>query len=656
MQNTQLQLFDSSQTHTVTKQTSQLMSETFGFEFESGWPDRFGEKLFLWASSNLNRPVNTLSLFSGGGGLDIGFHDAGFKILEMVEVDSRFAKTLDANSGYGKYLGESKANCIDIRNFVPHDDLEVDFIIGGPPCQTFSAAGRRAAGVQGTDDDRGRLFWEYVRLLEQLEPKGFLFENVYGITGAQNGQAWKEIQFAFANTGYKILHRILDAADFGVPQHRERLFIVGIKKGSYRFPKPTHGPDSTGGTPYYSAGEALESIVGANGKVQNGLGGRYGHLLDEIPPGLNYSFFTEKMGHPSPLFAWRSKFSDFLYKADPNRPIRTVKAQGGQYTGPFHWRNRKFTIKELKRLQTFPDSYELVGGNEVAIHQIGNSVPPQLARILALSILEQVFEQKLPFTLPKLNPTDQLTFRKRKRQLTKYYRERAREAIEMLPKPPVISLPRKKTFYCTLSSDFRFTEVETSDIDERAYSICSVLSSENWTIDITQPLEYKFHGQPHVITITPKPSTVWNVPTAQILLNIQSNFPQAFTIAWKAFEHELKTLKLKADLVQLCGYYQYSPIFTCKMGLATTGTNDIWRLLKSVVEGNGTRKLYSVQDLANTWSVVPLEIPDNVFFLKQLGYEVRNDSTNPQIPTDHYLIPYAFPTLNHQSVQLRKEL
>ena len=80
------------------------------------------------------------------------------------------------------------------------------------------------------------------------------------------------------------------------------------------------------------------------------MNGRYGHLLAEVPPGLNYSFFTEKMGHPRPVFAWRSKFSDFLYKADPSEPIRTLKAQGGQYTGPFHWANRPFTIGEFKRL------------------------------------------------------------------------------------------------------------------------------------------------------------------------------------------------------------------------------------------------------------------------------------------------------------------
>src|SRR4030043_1109271 len=101
--------------------------------------------------------------------------------------------------------------------------------MGGPPCQTFSAAGRRAAGVSGTTDPRGQLFKEYVRILNQLKPKGFLFENVYAIVGAQGGSAWKEIQEAFKGAGYNLHYRVLDTADYGVPQHRERLIIVGTR-------------------------------------------------------------------------------------------------------------------------------------------------------------------------------------------------------------------------------------------------------------------------------------------------------------------------------------------------------------------------------------------------------------------------------------------
>ena len=240
----------------------------------------------------------------------------------------------------------------------------------------------------------------------------------------------------FWQAGYKIFHRILDTADYGVPQHRERLIIVGLRKDiannkMFLFPAPTHGPDALNGSPHYSSAKALSEIKNELPK-KTGLNGRYGHLLNDIQPGLNYSFFTEKMGHPSPIFAWRSKFSDFLYKADPEKPVRTIKAQGGQYTGPFHWNNRPFSIKELKRLQTFPDNYKILGGRSVAIHQIGNSVPPQFARILALAIIEQVFEYPTSISLDYLSSKQNLTFRKRKRELTYHYKKIARQAINSL--------------------------------------------------------------------------------------------------------------------------------------------------------------------------------------------------------------------------------
>ncbi len=130
-----------------------------------------------------------------------------------------------------------------------------------------------------------------------------------------------------------------------------------------------------------------------------------------------------------PLFSWRSKFSDLLYKADPDLPVRTIKAQGGQYTGPFHWENRAFSIDELKRLQTFPDDYILTGGQQVAIQQLGNSVPPQFGRILAISILNQLFEVNFPFDIDYLSPHDQLGFRSRKAILTANYQQKAKEAI-----------------------------------------------------------------------------------------------------------------------------------------------------------------------------------------------------------------------------------
>ena len=160
------------------------------------WQDVFGQQLKTFAKKHIPS-IRTLSLFSGAGGLDIGFHDAGFDIISTVEIENSFAASLKYNIGQDRYFGVNpKVYCMDIKDFYPDDDF-VDFIIGGPPCQTFSAAGARAMGVAGTKDTRGNLFLEYVRLLKMLSPKGFLFENVYRLIGANKGRDWQRIQDAF---------------------------------------------------------------------------------------------------------------------------------------------------------------------------------------------------------------------------------------------------------------------------------------------------------------------------------------------------------------------------------------------------------------------------------------------------------------------------
>jgi len=287
----QLPLFDGSIDETKRNSYFSEMLKSLNVNYGSGWPDRFGVSLRNWLRNQNQQPITTLSLFTGGGGLDIGFADAGFHSLEMVEIERKYSKTLEVNAGTSRLFSGSKVTCQDIRDYVPDDDLHVDFIIGGPPCQTFSAAGRRASGVSGTTDPRGTLFEEYVRLLMKLQPKGFLFENVYGMMGAQEGEAWEEIKTAFRSAGYIIQYRILDTADYGVPQHRERIFIVGLQAGDYLFPQPTHGPDSEDQQPFFTAGLAVKGVDVSESSI--GLGGQYGHLLNGIPPGLNSGLSLE---------------------------------------------------------------------------------------------------------------------------------------------------------------------------------------------------------------------------------------------------------------------------------------------------------------------------------------------------------------------------
>ncbi len=638
----------------------QQILEALDIEDKYLYPDKFGLCIRQWLDKQNYAPIKTLSLFSGGGGLDIAFHDAGFDIVEMVELESKYIKTLQKNSTSGKCLENSKPICIDIKDYFPDADLQIDFIIGGPPCQSFSAAGRRAAGVSGTNDSRGTLFEEYVRLLKTLQPKGFLFENVYGIIGAQKGKDWQAIQDAFKNAGYKISFRILDAADYGVLQHRERLFIVGLKEGNYLFPYPTHGFDSPGQEPFITAQDALIE-VDTSESIKEGINGKYGHLLNNIPPGLNYSFYTEEMGHPNPVFSWRSKFSDFLYKADPEMPVRTIKAQGGQYTGPFSWENRKFTVAELKRLQTIPDAYEIIGNRQVCIEQIGNSVPPQLARILALSILDSVIGVSLPFPMHYLPESKQLGFRKRKRQLTKIYGQKAKEAIDFLSKsesktPKLIKATAiEEQVVRYLSDNFAWNKRKISN--SRKINIKYQLDNNSWIITAQTEDNTGLDNQFIIEMLPCWGNENWVLGTDKVKLCAKSLNVNLFTALWKAFEEKLIEITGMADLVQLSGYYQYSPKITGIMNFnLELKVNAFWRILQSSVRGIGVAKQLSAHELASLWTVETENIFSYLQSLRSIGYEVRNHNTNSQIPQGKYLIPYAFPTLTPKSVQLRKSL
>lgn len=620
-----------------------------GVKERGSWPDAFGDALRQWNINTKPKPVTAISLFSGAGGLDIGFHDAGFSIVECNELEPNFAATLQQNSLPGERLCGAKIACQDIRHYTPSVS-HADFIIGGPPCQTFSAAGARANGVNGTDDDRGNLFRQYARIIDQIKPTGFLFENVYRIVGAQAGKPWKLIQAAFRDLGYTLHWRILDAADYGVPQFRERLIIVGLKNGSYRFPFPSHGPDSLDGNAYYTARQAVLDVN--THACKTGIGGRHGHLLNAIPPGLNYSFYTERMGHPSPLFGWRSKFSDYLYKADPDTPVRTIKAQGGQYTGPFSWENRPFTVDELKRLQTFPDSYKVSGNRQTIIHQLGNSVPPQLARILALSILDQVFGRVLPFPMQYMDDKHQLRFRARKAELTAVYASKAANAISSMP---IQSRKSRKALegkaHFRVSSDLRIAFTNSNEHD---YCCSYALKKDGWNISLCERSLDNIQ-ECYSLQIIPLRSSgnTTNTTTIQAQLVSRSNAEKSLLALWKFYEHLVREHAAKDDLVQLFGYYQYKNAFSISMTLAEESllSSDFWRVVREITSGGCVGRIYHIDEISKMYGVTQNELVTVLSRMKELGYEIRNHRTNKQIPIGHILVPYAFPTLNERSLQ-----
>lgn len=368
----------------------------------------------------MEQSIRTISLFSGGGGLDIGFEKAGFDILFATDIDHDCCETLKLNRGItlNKNLKVEETDIHTLNlDILPKD---VDLIIGGPPCQSFSASGRRAGGASGQLDQRGMLFKSYCKVVDYVKPKAFLFENVRGILGTNHGEDFRSIKASFEALGYNVDYRILDAEDYGVPQQRERLIIVGHKSDKpFLFPKPVFGPDSSDQKNYVAVKDAISDLPFTDKDKEETKfeGGKYSHLLPLVPPGDNYLFFTAKRGYLEPVFAYRSRFSDFLYKANPDRPVKTLIASPGKYTGPLHWDNRYLTVSEYKRIQGFPDKHVFYGDRSHQIRQIGNSVCPKLAFYLALAIRDQIFG--IESDIEYLSEDDVLSFDKRKSQKAK---------------------------------------------------------------------------------------------------------------------------------------------------------------------------------------------------------------------------------------------
>jgi len=612
----------------------------------------------------MNRKIPTLSLFSGAGGLDIGLHHAGFEILGCVELEEAYCKTLKANRGRGKEFPDSlKVFCQDVTEFdpTPFKDQCIECIVGGPPCQTFSAAGRRSGGVIGTRDKRGLLFETYCEILGFLDPQVFVFENVYGLPGANGGGPWKEIVRAFGSLGYELFSEVVDAADYGVPQHRERLIMVGVKNGEFTFPMPTHGPDSTGGKPLVSAESAIADLQDAQESYHQGLGGLYGHLLPAVPEGLNYAFFTAEMGHPEPQFAWRSKFHDLLYKVDRTSPCRTIKAQPGKFTGPFHWKNRHFTLDELKRLQSFPDSYELVGSNTRIIEQIGNSVPPKLAEVIGVSLREQVFDSRDILTYVPRPQGFKSTFRKRQRERSKRFKEIAKDAIQKKygtsfkhTKPDAAhSKERKEVYILRCEGLFkRTTEILTCGAHETAldnqYQVKVTKFGDS--IDIRFDSSLAHNKTPKTsINITGLSKYLRAIDTVRVAATLSS--PSDIFHMWKVVEDTLTDSSRFYSLIDIYGHY-------ANRGDTVDVTSEVFipnfprleRLLNVLMHSSKCGSFVSTNLVQNEAELSFCELIDSISDLRLVRFDIRTNLTHPIIPTGSVLCTYPFPLLSPRAL------
>jgi DNA (cytosine-5)-methyltransferase 1 len=358
------------------------------------------------------RPKVAVSLFTGAGGLDLGIERAGYEVVFAVENDPTAVATLNHNrAAFFPKLPVVKP--LDICALDPTKAMRergikrgsIALLVGGPPCVAFSKSGFHLEYKRLGKDPRASLLDHYLRFLDALRPEAYLMENVYGLAYKNQSAAFFDrLATGIRSLGYSFSCAVLNAADYGVPQNRQRIFAIGAKDGRpLAHPQPTHWGEHERRVmtervrhllPHVTTGQALEGLL-SDPEPTEEVNGKYGHLLPAIPPGRNYLHYTGHEGHPRPLFKWRSRYWTFLLKLDPNRPASTIQAQPGPYVGPFHWENRRLRVPELKRLQGFPDDYDFVGTRRDVQVQIGNSVPPPLAFSVTNAIKRQLTGETL---------------------------------------------------------------------------------------------------------------------------------------------------------------------------------------------------------------------------------------------------------------------
>lgn len=356
-------------------------------------------------TSSITTP-KTISLYTGAGGLDYGFEAAGFETGVAIEFDHDCCETLRASRPWP---------IIERSIFeIPTDEMleatgvsagDVDLVMGGPPCQPFSKAGYWARGDSlRLDDPRASTLSAYLRVVEEARPRAVLLENVEGLAYAGKDDALRMLLAGFeaingrTMTAYRPVVAVLNAADYGVPQLRERVFLVAARDGTvFRFPSPTHRPSEVQSMPlldpipldrYRTAWDAIGDLE-PEPTEELEVRGKWADLLPSIPEGNNYLWHTDR-GGGRPLFGWRRRYWTFLLKLAKAKPSWTIQAQPGPAVGPFHWKSRRLSARELCRLQTFPDDVIVKGARISVQKQLGNAVPSLLAEVLGRAIRTQL--------------------------------------------------------------------------------------------------------------------------------------------------------------------------------------------------------------------------------------------------------------------------
>lgn len=334
--------------------------------------------------------------------MDIGVEAAGFRIAVATDADETCGKTYERNfPGTPFIVGRiGKTPTSEILKTAGLRPGQPDLLVGGPPCPAFSKSRFYLKEKPRALEDpiAAETVGGYLRVLAEARPKAFLLENVKGLAYGIHKQALDHIITTASELGYDVSWHIINAADYGTAQIRERCLVMGSLRGLVPAPLPTHSKfgNSSGLPKWISAGDVLRDLDTEENSSDEGhfAGGQHHALLRGIPPGENYLYYTAERGHPNPVFKWRSRYWSFLLKLSPELPSWTIQARRSNNMGPFHWRNRILRIEEIKRLQAFPDKFTLEGNIEKQWRQVGNAVPPVVAQRFAEAIFAHIFSKK----------------------------------------------------------------------------------------------------------------------------------------------------------------------------------------------------------------------------------------------------------------------
>lgn len=347
--------------------------------------------------------LSCVSLFSGGGGLDLGLEAAGFSTVFASDVDSYSCATLQRGAkaamklGY-PFLEDATIHCGDVRDldssFIEAatgiKPGEVDLLAGGPPCQAFSVFGKR----QGTKDPRGGLVFEYIRLLAAIKPKSFVFENVYGLMTVEGGLVFEKTLEALAKPSSTLRYKLsvfrLNSSEYGVPQFRDRIFIIGSRDGvSVTEPPKICGDPAAadlkanGLFPYRTVKQAFSRIPSiGSASMYNHTGRKHSQRIIDRYAKMKHG---ERDSHTR------------INKLNPDRPSFTIIVGSDKGGGKGHihpHEPREVSPRESARIQTFPDWWNFVGKVRHPIRQVGNAVPPLLGYAVGASILKEIFNQQ----------------------------------------------------------------------------------------------------------------------------------------------------------------------------------------------------------------------------------------------------------------------